>query len=118
MAFLTFNQIENWYLGSFLLFGAIIMILAYNMSTKEYKNYTLTIIFLFLTIFTMLVGNPLYLWILFLIILILCMNLIFSTYLTKFYRVDEEKLLIDKIPLIWESFTVPPESKAAQEEVS
>lgn len=115
MALIDFTQ--HWNIVVWVLVGIIvlIMLIAFFFTDKSYKNYNLSLILMLGFIVGLFIA-PIGFNFLFLIgFLILLFNIIFHTVFPKFFILEEDKLLIDKIPQVWEQFKFPPEAKTKTE---
>jgi chromate transport protein ChrA len=115
MAIFDFSNTQN--IIAWILVGIIIVIvlIAFSLTDKTYKNYNLSLILMLGFIIGLFIA-PIGFNFLFLIgFLILLFNIIFHTVFPKFFILEEDKLLVDKIPQVWDQFKFPPEAKTRSE---
>jgi len=94
--------------------GGIIWV-AYLLASKIYKKYMKAVIGIYLTFAVMfIVPAPVQLF-LFILLMILMISIIFTTFMPRFFTNEQDKLLIDKPPSKWEQFEHPPELKEQKE---
>ena len=105
---------ENWYFTVFLIIIIGVIVVSYRLTHPDYENFSMSLIFLAVLGILMLFVPLEFLWLMFLGFFIILFNIIISSLLNKFFIIEEDKLLIDKPPQVWETFEIPPETKEAQ----
>ena len=108
---LTITQIQNIFLLTMVTVIALILIVAYFLTEKHYRNYVLSLMFLLGFLIALVLAPMPFQFIFLLGFLIILINIIFHTVFPRFFFVDEEKFLVYKHPQVWSQFKTPPESK-------
>ena len=107
----TLMELELYYFGTVLFLIIAVIFTAYSITNPEFKNYSLTLIFLLFVFMAMLFAPAQLIWFEVLAFLILFFNLMMGTLFDKFFLIEEDQILIDKVPQVWEQFEQPPELK-------
>lgn len=103
--------LEWMYIGLFLIIVGGILILGYKIAPKEYRNYSLSIITLLILLIALMIAPVRFQFYLSLGIVIMILNIFFTTIVPRFFSAEYESILIDKEPQVWESFKKGPELK-------
>jgi asparagine N-glycosylation enzyme membrane subunit Stt3 len=114
MAIMELSTIEYLYGGLIIGSLVVIILIAYFLTEKSYQNYNLSIILLMGFLLAMFLVPTTFIFIILIGFFILLINIVFHTVFPKFFTLEEDKFLIDKIQPVWDQFTIPPESKEAQ----
>ncbi len=111
MANLGIGDIEILYSAVYVLIVALIVIVSYKLTYKEYINYNFSLISLFLLILAIIFMPVEFTWFLFLALFVVLFNLIANVFIQTNFTNVEESLVVDKKEQVWHSQKYTPELK-------
>jgi hypothetical protein len=114
MVTLELNSLEIFYFSMFIVIILGAIILGYALTPNKYKNFNLNLILLLALLGSMLIVPERYLIFLLVVVILVLLNILVITFAPKFFQRDQNRLLVDKPPQVWEQYSKAPELKEDQ----